>query len=102
MHSTDVQPWMHWKHIHLRFRKAIERHLSKIHQAANSKTQEKSSACIPGSEITIPVVVHVLYDPNNSQTNISEAQIESQICQLNADYGGTNQDLIEALDDDGK
>lgn len=82
--------------------KKIEEHIAHIHKSANQKALEKGSeACAEGGTITIPVVVHVLYDPNNPATNISEAQIESQICQLNADFGGTNQDLAEALDGDG-
>jgi PKD repeat protein len=40
---------------------------------------------------TIPVNVIVVYA--NSQQNISQAQIESQITVLNKDYGGTNPDL---------
>ncbi len=38
--------------------------------------------------ITIPVYVHVLY--SNSQENISDAQINSQIAVLNADFRKTN------------
>ena len=40
--------------------------------------------------ITIPVVVHVLY--NNAQQNISDAQIQSQLDVLNHDFRGTNAD----------
>lgn len=40
--------------------------------------------------ITIPVVVHVLY--NNNAQNISEAQIQSQIDALNNDFRGRNTD----------
>jgi len=82
--------------------KKIEAQLSHIHELGNKAALEKDQdACPTGGTITIPVVVHVLYDPNSPATNISEAQIESQICQLNADYAGTNQDLLEALDGDG-
>ena len=42
--------------------------------------------------ITIPVVVHVVWKTN--QENISNAQIESQIEILNADFGRTNIDVI--------
>ena len=42
--------------------------------------------------ITIPVVVHVVWKTN--QENISNAQIESQIEILNADFGRTNIDAI--------
>jgi hypothetical protein len=41
--------------------------------------------------IEIPVVVNVLY--RTSEENISDAQIQSQIDVLNADYNSTNSDL---------
>src|SRR5580765_2449816 len=40
--------------------------------------------------ITVPVVVHVLY--NTSAQNISDAQVQAQISQLNADYARLNSD----------
>ncbi|MBK9732047.1 MAG: fibronectin type III domain-containing protein [Chitinophagaceae bacterium] len=40
--------------------------------------------------ITIPVVVHVLY--NTTAQNISDAQVQAQINQLNADYARLNSD----------
>ncbi len=42
--------------------------------------------------VTIPVVVHVVY--NTAAQNISDAQIQSQIAVLNEDYGRTNADRI--------
>ena len=44
------------------------------------------------SIITIPVVVHVVW--NTNQQNISDAQINSQIDVLNEDYRRTNIDAI--------
>jgi len=41
--------------------------------------------------VNIPVVVHVIY--SNSQENISDAQIQSQIDVLNEDYSATNSDF---------
>ncbi len=41
--------------------------------------------------ITIPVVVHVLY--NTPEQNISDQQINSQIAVLNKDFSATNNDL---------
>ena len=41
--------------------------------------------------ITIPVYVHVIY--SNSQENISDAQINSQIAVLNADFRKNNSDV---------
>ena len=43
------------------------------------------------SVVTIPVVVHVLY--NTSSQNISDAQVQSQIDILNKDYSKTNTDI---------
>lgn len=40
--------------------------------------------------ITIPVVVHILY--NNSAQNISDAQVQSQVDALTSDYRGMNAD----------
>jgi hypothetical protein len=42
------------------------------------------------SLITIPVVVHILYD--NASQNISDAQVQSQIDELNLDYRAKNAD----------
>lgn len=55
-----------------------------VSQANNSKTE---------STITIPVVVHVIY--NAAAENISEAQIISQIKSLNEDFSLTNADFIK-------
>jgi len=44
----------------------------------------------PGATVTIPVVVHVVY--NNATQNISAAQIQSQIDVLNQDYRRLNAD----------
>lgn len=41
-------------------------------------------------QIIIPCIVHVVY--GNSQENISDAQIQSQIDRLNKDYSATNSD----------
>jgi len=43
--------------------------------------------------INIPVVVHVIY--NNSNENISSAQIQSQIDVLNRDFNATNGDVSQ-------
>lgn len=42
------------------------------------------------ASITIPVVVHVLY--NSAEQNISDAQVQSQIDVLNEDFTATNSD----------
>lgn len=45
---------------------------------------------VSGSQIIIPCIVHVVYA--NSQENISDAQVQSQIDRLNADFAATNAD----------
>jgi hypothetical protein len=47
---------------------------------------------LPNEVITIPVVIHVLY--NNSTQNISDAQVISQIVSLNKDFRRQNADTI--------
>ncbi len=49
-----------------------------------------ASEAVPTGTITIPVVVHVVY--NTSAENISAAQIQSQIDVLNQDFRRTNPD----------
>jgi hypothetical protein len=63
-------------------REAIERHTQNYVRNTPSVNQR--------SVITIPVVVHVLY--NNDAQNISEAQIMSQIAVLNQDFRRNNLD----------
>lgn len=46
---------------------------------------------LPDGSILIPVVVNVLY--RTSAENVSDAQIQSQINVLNADYNGTNSEF---------
>jgi Pregnancy-associated plasma protein-A len=54
------------------------------------KKQKKSRVGATGT-LTIPVVVNVLY--SNANENISQAQIQSQIDVLNADFSATNSDF---------
>lgn len=69
-----------------RVRQAIEN----AHQWAESHPGETRST------ITIPVVVHVVY--NTSAQNISDDQIKSQIEILNEDYSLSNQDTSKIPD----
>lgn len=55
--------------------------------AANNPTANKSQQVV-----TIPVVVHVVY--NTSTQNIQDAQVQSQIDVLNADFTRTNADAV--------
>ncbi len=48
------------------------------------------AALAPDAPITIPIVVHVVYNENSE--NISDEQIESQITVLNQDFGAKNAD----------
>jgi uncharacterized repeat protein (TIGR03803 family) len=54
-----------------------------------TKNYRTTSAKVSG-KVTIPVVVHVIY--NTAQQNISDAQIQSQIAVLNEDFQALNTD----------
>lgn len=51
---------------------------------------QQNNPTVQGGTITIPVVVHVVY--NTAAQNISDNQIKSQIQVLNEDFGRTNPD----------
>jgi hypothetical protein len=60
-----------------------------------SRSNQKGKPENPGkppapSSITIPVIVHVLY--NTPEQNISDAQVQSQVDVLNEDFGASNND----------
>ena len=58
-----------------------------VNEFQTLKTEEDNSI------ITIPIVVHVLF--NNSSQNISDDEIQSQISRLNLDFRGNNADSLE-------
>ncbi len=71
---------------------AIKQRMMEIEKFTQNKLLQMQSLQkkIDGEIIKIPVVVHVIY--SNSQENISEAQIQSQIDVLNEDFRRTNSD----------
>ena len=56
---------------------------------SNTRSDKKGKPPTPAT-ITIPVVVHVVY--NTAAQNISDAQVQSQIDVLNADFTASNSD----------
>jgi len=54
--------------------------------------RNQSRSIDPSGNITIPVVVHVIY--NQPDENISLEQIQSQIDVLNSDFNATNPDFL--------
>lgn len=67
-------------------RKIERQQYEKVLKQWTEKNKYQTSRAV----ITIPVVVHVLYNANAE--NISDAQIQSQIDALNADFNRTNAD----------
>ena len=63
--------------------------LQQIEQQTRNFIQNTDARAVNGV-ITIPVVVHVVY--NTAAENISDAQVQSQIDVLNADFRRTNSD----------
>lgn len=68
----------------------LQKRMNEIETYTQSKIQQMQAKSINGDIITIPVVVHVIY--SNSNENISDAQIQSQIDVLNEDYRRLNSD----------
>jgi pregnancy-associated plasma protein-A/type IX secretion system substrate protein len=71
---------------------AIETFTQDFQRGNGHVLQGENPSSPQSSFITIPVVVHVLY--NSAQQNISDAQILSQINILNQDYRRLNADTI--------
>ena len=68
----------------------LENRMQEIEQYTQTKVSQMTQNRIDGDIITIPVVVHVIY--SNSNENISDAQILSQIQVLNDDFRRMNSD----------
>jgi len=74
----------------------LSQHPVTVTGGTSGGTSSSSSGASSGSTpslITIPVVVHILYNTNTE--NISDAQVQSQIDVLNADYQKKNADTAE-------
>ncbi len=70
---------------------SLEARMNQIESYTQQKANQLLVAkAVNGSIISIPVVVHVVY--NTAQQNISDAQIQSQIDVLNEDFRRTNGD----------
>ncbi|MFM2386234.1 MAG: hypothetical protein RL660_991, partial [Bacteroidota bacterium] len=78
-------------HTHLHHMEQAHPEVKQARQAIEQHTNEYvTSGRQTRIAVTIPVVVHVLY--NNATTNISDAQIQSQLTVLNADFRKLNSD----------
>ncbi len=51
---------------------------------------------LTSAKVFIPVVVHVVYNPNTAAENISNAQVKTQIKVLNEDFNKTNTEITNA------
>mgnify|MGYP006253024745 CR=1 FL=1 len=67
----------------------LSQSMTKVEEHTRSVLEKPQNMRVDGI-ITIPVVVHVIY--SNSNENISDAQIQSQIDVLNQDFRRTNPD----------
>ena len=68
---------------------AVEQRMQQIENATSQWLSDPSHRT--GAVITIPVVVHVVY--NTTAQNISDAQVQSQIAVLNEDFRKLNADV---------
>lgn len=71
---------------------SLKSRMNTIEQGIQSHLSGKISQESVASVITIPVVIHVVY--NTAEQNISDAQVLSQIDVLNEDYNKANADRI--------
>lgn len=69
----------------------MKHHMDELEKYTEDFIQNYRLLKASGETRTIPVHVIVVY--SNTQENISDAQIQSQITVLNEDYGGSNSDL---------
>lgn len=69
---------------------ALQRQQIEQHTRAFLERKQKGTAQARTGILTIPVIVHVIY--NKAQENISDAQIQSQIDVLNEDFRKMNSD----------
>jgi len=70
------------------FKNGLQNHIQNLPALAQSSPQTVAAPIL-----NIPVVVHVIHDPNdaiNSKTNISITQVQSQITKLNQAFRQTN------------
>ncbi|TAE70985.1 MAG: T9SS C-terminal target domain-containing protein [Bacteroidetes bacterium] len=78
------------EHIYQNGTQEIRNKMNAIEQHTENFTQNYNSRTKVSGVITIPVVVHIVY--NTAAQNITDAMVQSQIDVLNADYRRTNAD----------
>lgn len=104
--AQDIQhcgqeAYMHYLSVHNpSLYKQLIQFQEQLTQHARTAGQERTASTPASTVITIPVVVHVIHNNSagtiggNNNTNISDAQIFSQIDALNKDYLRLNVDTI--------
>lgn len=70
----------------------IQLNMERIERFTQNYTRRASKEKSAAGVVAIPVVVHVVYNQNSPAQNISEAQVQSQIDVLNADFRRLNAD----------
>ena len=79
---------------------ALYKNIMQFQQQLHAHTQTMRTAALPDNIIRIPVVVHVIHSNaagiigGTNNTNISDAQVISQIVVLNKDYQHKNADSV--------
>jgi len=71
----------------------IQKNMEEIERQTKEYLRKYPNGSGQRAVITIPVVVHVVYNSSVPAQNISDAQIQSQIDVLNQDFSATNADL---------
>lgn len=76
-----------------------QRKIEAATQQIIKNNEKRNPKDLQSAVITIPVVFHVVYTSSKPETNISDAQLASQLKILNEDYRRQNEDASETLSD---
>jgi hypothetical protein len=65
-----------------------------LNACGGSSQDEPEDDIVNSNVLRVPVVVHVLYEEDDPETNISDEKIHSQIAVLNEDFRAKNPDIV--------
>ena len=77
----------------------LQEHAAKVEAIIKAGAEARKKARLAGNKSlneirTIPVVVHVVYNPNSGEPNVTDAEIDEIIQILNEDYNRLNDDTV--------
>lgn len=70
-----------------------------LEKFTNNYVKNVAEKVLANGVLTIPVILHIVYNPNTPEENISDAQIASQMDILNEDFRRLNADAANTPND---